>query len=82
MPLPFQLTKLLGHPPSLLRGFGHLKMLCIDPVLLLQSLALIFMQVEVAHWHHTAGCQLDHRGRSEKDRVNLMIRFLIYFPSS
>lgn len=84
MPLPFQLTKLLGHPPSLLRGFCHLKMLRIDPVLLHQSLALILMQVEVAHRHHTAGRQLDHGGGREKDRarVNLTIRFLIYFPSS
>ena len=57
-----ELTERLCGPPCLLGGFGDLKVLCVDPVLFHQSLALVLVQVKVAHRHHTAGRQLDHGG--------------------
>ena len=57
-----QLTKFSDSPLCLFRSRCYLKLLCVDPMLFHQLLALILMQVKMAYWHCTASSgQLDQR---------------------
>jgi len=55
-----RLTKFSGSSLCLLGGRCYLKLLCVDPMLLHQLLALVLMQVKIAYLHCAAGSgQLD-----------------------
>ena len=64
-----QLTKFSDSPLCLLRSCCYLKLLCVDPMLFHQLLALILMQVKMAYRHCTASSgQLDQG----KNRYSVM----------
>ena len=60
-----RLTKFSGSSLCLLGGRCYLKLLCVDPMLFHQLLALVLMQVKIAYLHCAAGSgQLDEEKKS------------------
>ena len=72
-----QLTKFSDSPLCLLRGRYYLKLLCVDPVLFHQLLALILMQVKMAYRHCTAGS-----GQLDQEKKRYSVRKVVFGPEA